>query len=114
MAQFLTRLVDKMADRNNGQLIHIAISIIGVVATSLTAYYANQISIEKFMSRTEEKMAAQNARILTIEQRQIVTGEDRLNMERRITGLEVSQHTMLGVLKEMRDDVRVVRERQKP
>jgi NADP-dependent 3-hydroxy acid dehydrogenase YdfG len=110
MAQLLTRLVNKMADRNNGQLIHIAISIIGVVATSFTAYYANQISIEKFMSRTEEKMAAQSMRIATIEQRQTATGEDRLTMERRITGLEITQGTMLGVLREVRDDVRAVRE----
>jgi hypothetical protein len=101
-----------MLNRANSQIVHMGISIFGVVAAAFGAYYGNQIVIERFMARIDQTLASHVQRITRLEERQQESGTDRLSMERRVTGLEVGQNTILGVLKEMRDDIRAMRDRQ--
>jgi len=114
MAQFLTEAWERMSERARSQFIHSLISIVGVLATAGGIYWANTLSVERFMARIEAKMVSQNARIEKLEETVKESSGDRLTIERRLTGMEVGQSTILNALKDMREEIRSVRTGQRP
>lgn len=106
-----------MPDERKGQLIHLGFSIITVGCTMgavLTGYWQIQAGNERMMGEFRISMADLTRRVQVVEGVQDHDRKDRIELERRLTGMEVSQNTMLGVLKEVRDDVRAVRDGRRP
>jgi hypothetical protein len=103
---------DAMPENRKSQLIHLAFSVITIACTMgavLTGYWQIQAGNERIMAEFRVSMTDLSRRVLAIEGVQASDKNDRLTLERRLTGLEVTQSSMLGVLREVRDDVRALR-----
>lgn len=126
MAQSLSAGRSEMSDQRKSQMIHLVFSCITVLCTMgavLGGYWQIQAGNERMLAEFRVEMGSLTRRVSVIEGS--VDGDrkdrnaaaeadrkDRIDLERRLTGMEVSQNTMLGVLREMRDDARQLRERR--
>lgn len=101
-----------MPERKQNQLIHLAFSLITIgctVGAVVLGYASTQAAQERMIAELRAEMTGWTQRVTKLEGIADAGQRDRLDIERRLVGIEVGQATILGVLKDMRDAQRTQR-----